>query len=216
MILLQFLKRRKRPYSWIEPKIKPLVDAMNATGVMKTIASCEGHYFRDMSPYVYFKAPVALAAALERTLRPERGKPADPRLHHFWTLEGHFNGEYELCFSIRAPKLDRSMPLRRKRIDQDILVLAEIIIEIVEVVKRATKDTMLIYEAANSVKLTNKKDGNNYEQYNGKNTIPFIFPSFLPFWVKASTKWTLFRLWRQVTSTIVARYQGWHITPHKS
>ena len=125
-------KRRQRlhPYSWIEPRVKPLVDAMNSTGVMETIASCEGHYLRDISPYVYFKAPVVLAAALERTLRPETDKPADPRLHYFWTLDGGFNGEYEPSFCIRAPKLDRSMPFRRKWVDHDLLVLADIVKEL--------------------------------------------------------------------------------------
>lgn len=28
----------------IEPRIRPLVDALNATGVVRTFSSCEGHY----------------------------------------------------------------------------------------------------------------------------------------------------------------------------
>jgi hypothetical protein len=32
------------PTDTIEPKIRPLVDALNATGLVQTFASCEGHY----------------------------------------------------------------------------------------------------------------------------------------------------------------------------
>jgi hypothetical protein len=31
----------------IEPRIRPLVDALNATGVVRTFSSCEGHYSPD-------------------------------------------------------------------------------------------------------------------------------------------------------------------------
>jgi hypothetical protein len=34
----------------IEPKIKPLVDALNATGILETFSSCEGH-FNEYSEY---------------------------------------------------------------------------------------------------------------------------------------------------------------------
>lgn len=31
----------------IEPKIRPLVDALNQTGLVRTFSSCEGHFFPD-------------------------------------------------------------------------------------------------------------------------------------------------------------------------
>lgn len=35
------------PVNEIEPHIKPLVDALNATGLVRTFSSCEGHYGPD-------------------------------------------------------------------------------------------------------------------------------------------------------------------------
>ena len=35
------------PANEIEPNIKPLVDALNATGLVRTFSSCEGHYHPD-------------------------------------------------------------------------------------------------------------------------------------------------------------------------
>lgn len=36
----------------IEPKIRPLVDAMNATGLVRTFSSCEGHYMPEQQTLV--------------------------------------------------------------------------------------------------------------------------------------------------------------------
>lgn len=44
----------------IDPKIKPVVDALNAIAGIRTLASCQGHSYgiEGKPPYVYFKAPI--------------------------------------------------------------------------------------------------------------------------------------------------------------
>jgi len=96
--------RTKRPYSEIDPKIAPLVGKMNATGVISTIASCQGHFCTG-SPYVYFLAPVEIAAAIEKRLR-EASMHMESWKSTGWKIEGRFNGEYKLAFAIRSPEHD--------------------------------------------------------------------------------------------------------------
>ena len=88
---------QKHPYSWIEPKIKPLVDTMNQGEVIQTVASCQGHYSLAYSrrPYVYFRAPIDLASVIskrlfEMSIRRE--------LNYSWALTGHFaDGVLHFC-----------------------------------------------------------------------------------------------------------------------
>ena len=125
--------RNERPYEEIDPAIKPLVDALNRIKGIKTVASCQGHFFGG-TPYVYFNAPVRIAAAIERLLRT--AMTADqPKFMLGWSIEGMFNEKYELTFSIRAAYCDASawsplyafwlFVLRRKRLNADFLMLSE-------------------------------------------------------------------------------------------
>lgn len=91
----------KRDYHVIDERVKPLVDAMNSTGLLETIASCQGHVQHGQSPYVYFKTNAEFAAIIERRLREYY---ASDRLNDFWTLQGMFNKKYQLCFLLRAPQ----------------------------------------------------------------------------------------------------------------
>lgn len=128
--------RRKRDYTVIDPKILTLVDGMNATGAIRTLASCQGHMDLYRAPYVYFKSSVAIAAAIERVLRETaHGKEANTRLG--WTVEGRFDADYELAFRLHSPELEwrsRSLldvawyfGLNRKRLDSDLSALVEIV-----------------------------------------------------------------------------------------
>lgn len=92
--------------SFIEPKIKPIVDLMNRSGVIQTVASCEGHGFRGRAPFVYFSTAVECAQALERYLRTLCWSDADG-LSFDWIISGRFNGEFELTFLLHSPELDR-------------------------------------------------------------------------------------------------------------
>ena len=91
----------KRPYEELDPLIADLVHTMNATGQIKTIASCQGHPLRH-GPYVYFCAPLDIAVELARQLEhAHRGG----RLNYVWTLEGVFHDD-ELRFRLQAPAFD--------------------------------------------------------------------------------------------------------------
>ena len=115
----------------IEPRILPLVEALNATGLIETIASCEGHFWRVNDPYVLFRASVKTASQLEAMVRRLH---ATGCLYHFWRTDGAFDGERCLIFALRAPTLDHlhgelrtfwNYVVLRKRIDADIQLLAE-------------------------------------------------------------------------------------------
>lgn len=126
----------KRPYEEIDSAIKPLVDRMNGTGAIRTIASCQGHPIGGYDPYVYFFAEISVAAAIERHLR-EIAIRDDPALHFVWVLEGCFNENYELAFGLYSPtQRDRANSLlnltpewflNRKRLVEDFRSLAWII-----------------------------------------------------------------------------------------
>lgn len=90
----------------IEPRIKPLVDLMNNTGLIRTVACCEGHGFRSRAPYVYFNSTVEYAQAFERYLRALCWGP-DSGLNYDWIITGRFNGECELTFLLHSPALDQ-------------------------------------------------------------------------------------------------------------
>lgn len=115
----------------IDPKIRPLVEALNGIDGVRTIASCEGHFGRISDPYVYFHCPPATAESMAARLD---GLNHQGRLFHWWTLIGCFNCEHELCFRLHAPALDHgrgtirtfvNYVLFRKRIDGDLALLAD-------------------------------------------------------------------------------------------
>ncbi len=120
----------------IEPKIRPLVEGMNATGVIKTVASCQGHLGLFRSPYVYFKATVEVAAAIDQVLREaESNDEANTRFG--WTVNGMFDADHELTFRLHSPELEwRSRSfldlawyfgLNRERLDSDLSALVDIV-----------------------------------------------------------------------------------------
>ncbi len=94
------------PLPFIEPKIRPIVDLMNRSGVIQTVASCQGHGFRGRAPFVYFNTTVECAQAFERYLRTicwgdTAGMSFD------WIVSGRFNGEFDLTFLLHSPELDK-------------------------------------------------------------------------------------------------------------
>ena len=129
--------RETRPYSEIDPKVTCLVDAMNATGLIATVGSCQGH--PNKSPYVYFSAPTSVAASIEKLLR-DAFEPGDPTSQNKnrWSLVGLFNGNYELTFNLHSPVYEEKvyslfapifLGLHRKRIDAELRWLAEVVKE---------------------------------------------------------------------------------------
>ncbi|MDT7518611.1 hypothetical protein RAE19_07810 [Rhodoferax sp. TBRC 17660] len=129
---IQFL-RPKGAYDEIDPGIKPLVDAMNATGVIKTIASCQGHASYGMPPYVYFNSTVEVAGLIERQLRKSKIDSAIS-FGGDWTIQGMFDEHCELRFILYSPFYhERSetlfapieFTLYRRTIAKDLLSLVD-------------------------------------------------------------------------------------------
>lgn len=120
----------------IEPKIRPLVDGMNATGAIQTVASCQGHMGFLRTPYVYFKSTVGIAAAIERVLMEAESRE-EANTYYGWTVEGKFDADYKLTFRLHSPELEwRSKSfldvawyfgLNRKRLDSDLSALLDIV-----------------------------------------------------------------------------------------
>jgi len=130
--MLKFLT--KKPCSEIDEKIKSLVDTMNGTGVITTIASCQGHFYPFYRPpYVYFRASLDTAAAIQKTLNQAW---TSDQLNNYWTLDGAFDTNYKICFALNAPRHEErsrsmlsslvSFCLFRKKLDDDISTLAKL------------------------------------------------------------------------------------------
>lgn len=129
----KFLKLfgRNRPYSEIEPRVKVLVDCLNGITAVSTVASCQGHTY-GKPPYVYFRAPVDVAAAIEQVLR-EIAAADRPILHAEWAIHGLFDETYQQTFLLHAPEYHRRansiaafwlFGVKRKRLNADLFTLA--------------------------------------------------------------------------------------------
>ena len=101
----------------IEPLIRPLVDALNATGRYRTIASCQGHRVVGYAPYVMFEASVEHASRFARLLWEG---VADDSLNYYWALHGIFDNEGCLRFALRADSLENRYWWQRSKLRQDI------------------------------------------------------------------------------------------------
>ncbi|WP_413207938.1 hypothetical protein [Rhodospirillum sp. A1_3_36] len=116
----------------IDPRIKPLVDAMNATGRIQTIASCEGHWNRYSTPYVYFRCTQETATEICTDLTALQIAQG---LTYYWGIIGLFDEKSKLCFRLQAGELEPPLGLvrsfwhflfKRARIDADLQVLASL------------------------------------------------------------------------------------------
>jgi hypothetical protein len=125
----------EKPYSEIDEKIKCLVDVMNGSGAITTVASCQGHFYPFYRPpYVYFRTSLNTAAAIQKALNQAW---TNDQLNNYWTLDAAFNMNYEICFALNAPRYEEvarsminsliSFYLFRKKVDADISTLAELI-----------------------------------------------------------------------------------------
>jgi len=79
----------------IDPHIYPLVTALNATGLCKTLASCEGHWlslFYVSQPYVAFYSKTEFAKRLNVRIDSITDFP--------WYLKAHFVAGQKLCYRL--------------------------------------------------------------------------------------------------------------------
>ena len=126
----------RNPAPWqdrpVDPRIRPLVEALNRTGLVRSFASCEGHATRQRLPYLSFEADPGLALKLGAHLARLY---KDGRLHHAWELETFFGEDGAIRFSLRVPHLScgydnplaalRDFCWNRRPLDRDFALLAE-------------------------------------------------------------------------------------------
>ena len=122
------LKLQKHDYE-VEPEIKPLVEAMNKTGVIRTVGSCHGHW-NGSAPYVYFKAPIGIAAAMEKLLRVTDEREI---FRFAWDITAMFDMNHQLIFRLSSQNFQeklysfQNMLLFwrfRKHLDEELWMLA--------------------------------------------------------------------------------------------
>jgi len=126
-----------KSYAEIDRKIAPLVASLNATGLCRTVASCEGHGGFLRPPYVYFKADINDVASLEHAIREATWR-AESNLREVWAIEGRFDHELDLTFILYCPAFhSRSLSLLaaahfvffRKGLDSDLSLLVDLVEE---------------------------------------------------------------------------------------
>lgn len=119
----------------VDPGIADLVSAMNKNGVIRTVASCEGHPKTQHPPYVYFSSSSDTAARIENALR-KWGRGPDKKLSVNWQLAGQFDDRCQLKFCLHAPEYHERAKsfggavlqfwLNRSQVQQDLVVLTEL------------------------------------------------------------------------------------------
>jgi len=101
-------RRNDLPYSTgdvldervVEPLILDLVKSLNKPSLgVKTIASCQGHFFSELTPYVYFKAPTKIAAELAAKVQAKH-RTEIKTLYLPWMIDPTYNTEFEVCYSL--------------------------------------------------------------------------------------------------------------------
>lgn len=115
----------------IDPKIKPLVDALNRLTTVTTCHSCQGHIKTLSSPYVSLRSSQTQAANIHQTLLQlwRQGKT-----HTRWALTASFNSRNELRYRLYGVRYNRDLAvtwlwrfwhygIKRHRVDQDINTL---------------------------------------------------------------------------------------------
>lgn len=126
---------QKNPYSKIDERIRRLVDVMNGTGRINTIASCQGHGYPGKPPYVYFNSSIDTAASIEQLLR-EAAILNDTMFKEAWVVEGRFDQDFKLTFILYSPAYHEMsysfwafffLGVFRKRLDSELLSLAGIV-----------------------------------------------------------------------------------------
>lgn len=112
------------------------MDALNSTGVIQTVASCQGHGYGlyGKPPYVYFRASVQSAALIAQTLREALHNDL---MQTEWVVAGYFNDRFELMFLLHSPKYHQEYNalkytcwlflVWRKKIDTELRILVDLV-----------------------------------------------------------------------------------------
>lgn len=110
----------------IEPKIRPVCDALNAITAVRTLWSCEGHAFRPSRPYVVFEAPEATALQIHRMIGDGHAGGA---LTYWWRMTANFRDSGKLQWLIEAPTIPgwHYLPIARRKVDDELLTFASLL-----------------------------------------------------------------------------------------
>ena len=126
---------KARSYTEIDPKIDPLVKALNSLESVVTIGSCQGHASWSNPPYVAFFAQESVAAEIQSLLVDECWRKLPP-LAERWTLEAGFNLSGQMVYCLQSKAYHRMassifgsvlLVLFRTNIDKDIQILTQLI-----------------------------------------------------------------------------------------
>jgi hypothetical protein len=151
--------------AYVEEKIRPLVKSLNNKKLgIRTIAACQGHPCGN-APYIMFECPPELAGRMQQKLDEISGKKAP--LNYWWRIDGVFNAEYELRFTLSSKSLERwtycslraiyILGLSRRKIDADMNIIAETMINMFSEIKTGkVKKITEIDEAGGDYKKTKK------------------------------------------------------------
>jgi len=135
--------------AYVEEKIRALVRALNRRSLgIRTIAACEGHQRYPNSPYVFFRGPIDTIGQIAKRILLAQVRFEG--LNYDWYLEGSFNKEFVLGFSLRSRTLQQAhengvmsrlwvYQIRRQKIDDDLALLGEIIDDLLEGVEATGK-----------------------------------------------------------------------------
>jgi len=125
----------KKPYTDIDEKIRPLVEALNSLESVVTIASCQGHASWSNPPYVAFFAREAVAAEIQSLFVDKHWRKL-PLLAERWVVEASFNLDCQLVYCLQSKTYHRMassifgsilLALYRTNIDKDIQNLTRLI-----------------------------------------------------------------------------------------
>jgi len=112
----------------VDSRIRGLVAALNAKGMIATVASSEGRGILGCysSPYVSFRTDATIASALHALLTREQG--ARPRrLHYTWAIEEYCNDQGEQVYHLSVPNVTQRLHWGRKHFDRDLQVIASVV-----------------------------------------------------------------------------------------
>jgi|GEM_PF-4067846 len=152
VVFIHYKIKSKQPYSKIEQNILPLVNKMNNTGLIHTVASCQGHTC-VCYPYVYFDTTLEIASTIEQRLR-EASIRCEKWMSTGWEVKGCFNEEYKLVFLLYSPthvenyfKLWWSTMqyfVKRRKLNKELLALANVIEQTI-LLKLGDRDKPCVY-----------------------------------------------------------------------
>ena len=114
----------KRDYSHIDPKIQPLVQALDAVPGIQTGLSSGGQIWPFCIPFVHVCCSLVTAKMIDGKLRQAHHAGL---LNYWWAIDARFLADETLAFRIRSRSFRFLEFLAgRRKVNRDLMVLAEV------------------------------------------------------------------------------------------